>query len=128
MKKELLKEALSAALDLYEDIEQVLEDGKISAVEWPAVGIAMTQVPGVVNSGRIALAELRSGLDPDMAVQITEEIALDFDLNDDEVEERIEDILQYMARIYRWVMDGIDLFRDIKVDFFQPNEEVLEAA
>jgi len=111
-----IKDTLIGVLNIYDQVAKILEDSRISAVEWPVLAMTLTTVPGLVNSGRLAMQEFKH-LDGQIAMDLVNEIGESFDIKDDALEDTIESILFYLARAYAWVLEGIDLIQDIRVDF-----------
>lgn len=110
-----IKKALSSVLKLAITAIEVMEDKKISFTEWPRVGLALTQIPGLVKSGSDAIAELK-----DLTAEETAELSAyfkeEFDIDNDQLEARVEEsidlLLKTQALCMEWVQWGKSLKKE----------------
>lgn len=104
-----IKDLLSGVLSITTQLAKVLEDGKISLFELPALAMASTAIPGMVENAKGALEELKD-LDAKETKEVKDYIKDNFSISNKDLEAKIEEAIDLLEGTYVLAVDGWQLF------------------
>ncbi len=105
-----IKSVFSGIIGIADQVATIFDDGKIELIELPALAIATTTIPSLIQTAKQALPEFRD-LDPEEAKEVADFIQLHFDIANDDLEAAIEQAVHLVAESYDVVFRGIDAYK-----------------
>lgn len=107
-----LKTTIDVLLSVGKDAGALLNDGPTTA-EGVALALTILDAAGKIEVYKSALAELRD-LDPTEAKKLTQHFGFAFDIENNELEAKIEQLIELLPRAYEFIVSGIGLFVEFR--------------
>lgn len=105
---ENLKTTIDVLLKVGEGAEQLIKDGPTTS-EGVQLGLIILDAAGKIDVYKAALLEFRD-LDPTESKEITEHFNFAFDIENNELEAKIEKLINLLPRAYQFIILGVELF------------------
>lgn len=126
---ENIKEVFTVAIETGTDITVLIKD--FSLEKALSLGFKLAGLRTAIPIFKQALAEFKSGISPAESKEIAEHFQTKFDIPNDELEAKIENVIALIPETFDWVADGITLFGKWKtsiLSFRKPKERAAKRA
>jgi len=105
-----IKETFKGVIQLADSLATVLEDGKISLIELPALAIASSRIPSLVENAKKSLATFKK-MTPSKAKELAIYFENEYDIANDEIEKQVEDGIHLLSNTYETGLAAFNLYR-----------------
>jgi len=105
---ENIKEVFTTIIEIGVEIADLVKD--FSFEKALSLGFKLAGLRTAVPIFKQALKEFKDGLTPAEAKQIADHFKVKFDIENDELEAKIENVVSLIPDTFDWIADGIGLF------------------
>jgi len=105
-----IKETFKGIINLANTLASILEDGKISIIELPALAIASSGIPSLVENGKKSLKTFKK-MTPSKAKELAVYFENEYDITNDEIEKQVEDGIHLLSSTYETGLASFNLYK-----------------
>ena len=107
-----IKNAIRRIVGLASTFADIFEDGKVSNSEWVKLAVTSPMIPSIITDAKTA-QKAKVKMSPELSKQISDEIALSFDIKNDNVEAKIEEAIALVAKGHAVANEAIEFYEEL---------------